>query len=176
MPRAAVVIILASIVALSSALIAQYGFDLHPCVLCIWQRIPFAMVIVFAGWSILARKNTKLAYRLLVLCALTLLANSALSFFHVGVEQHWWSGTPGCVVNPLSVVSGQSPAALRESLLNTTNLGRCDEVAWSLFGVSMTTWNVPFTFGLTIFTVLAAHVLRTGRRLFACKKEAHVKP
>ena len=38
---------LASAGALTTALIAQYGFGFEPCVLCSYQRIPYAVVLVF---------------------------------------------------------------------------------------------------------------------------------
>ena len=36
----------AAAAALAAALISQYGFDLQPCVLCIWQRWPYLAAIL----------------------------------------------------------------------------------------------------------------------------------
>ncbi|HEY9164284.1 MAG TPA: disulfide bond formation protein B, partial [Magnetovibrio sp.] len=45
--------------ALVMAYVAQYGFDLEPCILCLYQRIPYALVAIlgFAGmrWPHLVR-------------------------------------------------------------------------------------------------------------------------
>ncbi len=38
-------LVLASATALGAAFVSQYGFDLQPCVLCIYQRWPYVIVI-----------------------------------------------------------------------------------------------------------------------------------
>jgi disulfide bond formation protein DsbB len=171
LPRAAVVLMLACIWALMTALIAQYGFDQQPCVLCVWQRIPFALTIILTGIVLWAHESSVLARRVLLLAAVVLLADAVLSFFHMGVEQHWWAGTSGCEVLPLSAEG----ATLREQLLST-QIAQCDRVSWTFLGISITMWNVPFTLGLTAFAVLASHVAATGRGVFSGKKKTCAKP
>lgn len=119
---------------LLGALAFQHLGGLAPCVLCIWQRWPHVVALVFAGLY-LWRKSPSLA----ALAGLAALTSAGIGVFHVGVEQGWWEGLLQCSVNTLESVSA-------EDLLNTdVNVGApaaCDKVAWSMFGISMPGWNV----------------------------------
>ena len=39
-------LILVGVGSLGAAYTAQFGFDLEPCVLCLYQRVPFAIAIL----------------------------------------------------------------------------------------------------------------------------------
>ena len=89
-------ILIASAGALGSAFTAQYLFGLEPCVLCIYQRWPFAIAIAIAAGALLLVRSGRSPRWLLALAGLVFIANSAIAFYHVGVEQHWWQGTAEC--------------------------------------------------------------------------------
>ena len=55
-PVAALLLAVFSAAALAAALIGQYGFNLHPCHLCLIQRIPFAVVILFGLVGFFAKR------------------------------------------------------------------------------------------------------------------------
>jgi disulfide bond formation protein DsbB len=57
---------------------------------------------------------------------------------------------------------------LRASLM-AAPLARCDEVSWSLFGISLAGYNVVLTLVLAVFALLAARraVLKPGGRIDA---------
>ncbi|MDE2030238.1 MAG: disulfide bond formation protein B [Alphaproteobacteria bacterium] len=152
MPNAAILLLTASVVTLLFAFVMQYGFGYEPCVLCLWQRIPFAVTALLAaivwGWRPYEKQTTLL----LGLCALAYLAGMGLGIFHTGVEQHWWLGTSGCAVNPLQARSVED---LREALLHITAVP-CDKVQWRFLGLSMANWNVPFSLALALFSAAAA--------------------
>ena len=84
----------------------------------------------------------------------------AIAFFHVGVEQHWWRGTADChapVIDP-----NLSVDALRQQLLNT-DFVPCDQIPWSLFGISMAGYNTAAYLVLALAAIWAARALK-GRR------------
>jgi disulfide bond formation protein DsbB len=122
--------------AIGAALVAQYAFDLQPCILCYYQRVPYVAVALlgahaFAPWTQADRR---------LLCVLlagaAFLINGGIAFFHVGVEQHWWAGTDSCG----SAITATSIEELRRQLM-AAPVVRCDEVSWSLFGISMAGYN-----------------------------------
>lgn len=76
--------------------------------------------------------------RILSACALALVAGAGIAAYHVGVEQKWWLGTDACAA--LSGLGAKTVEELREVLLRTP-VARCDEVSWSMFGVSMAGYN-----------------------------------
>jgi disulfide bond formation protein DsbB len=151
MPYAAYIIIAASFGSLAFAFIMQYGFDVQPCVLCLWQRVPFAFAALLAAASFIGRSNGDRTRVLLALCAILFLANTGLAIFHSGVERHWWEGTRGCHITPLHNATIDS---LRERILNTA-VGHCDVISWTFLGLSMANWNIPFSFGLALFAFAA---------------------
>lgn len=117
-------------------LLAALGFEylggLLPCQLCIWQRWPHLLVILAAA---LVWKSRSAA---LMLAAAGALTSAAIAFYHVGVEQKFWSGPTGCSA---SLDIGGDLASLTDRLL-ATPVVRCDEIAWSFLGLSMAGWNM----------------------------------
>ena len=151
-PRAAYVLLTATGGALAFAFVMQLGVGLDPCILCLWQRVPFAVTAVLALTTIVWKPSRRHTRWLLTLCAVALMLNVGLAAFHTGVERHWWTGTSGCAIQPL----GQGDiASLREQILNTV-VAHCDIISWSLFGLSMANYNVPFSLALAVFAALAA--------------------
>ncbi|MFN4309332.1 MAG: disulfide bond formation protein B [Ferrovibrio sp.] len=141
-------IAVASAATLGMAFVAQYGFGLAPCELCLWQRWPYAAAIVF-GLAALLLPRLRMA--LLVLASLSILIGGGIGVFHVGVEEKWWQGLTSCGGGP----TPNSIDALRAQLL-TAPVARCDEVSFRFLGLSMAGWNVLWSICLVIFGALAA--------------------
>jgi disulfide bond formation protein DsbB len=150
----------ASAAALALALIAQYGFALEPCQLCIWQRYAYgaalALGLIGLFWPGAARA-------FLALAGLAFLAGAGIASFHVGVEQQWWEGLPGC--SSATLQPGMSIEELRAAIEGREAVVACDEVPWSLFGISMAGYNVLASL---LFAGLAFWLVgRAGRRSLA---------
>ena len=151
------IILAASLFALGFALIAQYGFGYQPCVLCLWQRVPYMLCLAITIIALSQRKLSPWHGALLLLCSVILLFPSAgLAAFHIGVERHWWEGTAGCAIQG---AGAQDAAALRHKLLQQP-VARCDEISWTLFGLSMTVWNLFYTLTCGL---LAAFIVFFGK-------------
>jgi disulfide bond formation protein DsbB len=137
MPRprtAAALLALLAAAMLAAAFAFEYFGGLRPCELCWWQRWAWfaALPPAIAAWLAPGR----LPAALLGLAALATLAGAGIAFFHVGVELHWWRGTAAC--------GSAGPAASVEDLtrqLLGAPVVRCDQVPWSLLGISMAGWN-----------------------------------
>lgn len=156
-PKAALLLAAASALALALAFLSQYGFDLQPCVLCIWQRWPHgAAVLLGAGaWALRGRPA---ASRLLLALAIAAeLTTGGIGAFHVGVEQRWWQGTAECG----STITGNDLAALKAQIMNQP-IVRCDEVRFAVFGISMAGWNVLLGAGLAVLGIAA--IITDARR------------
>ncbi len=127
-----------SVGALFSAYTAQYVFDLEPCILCLYQRIPFAIAIVLA---LVAIFKPNFAGAIMAMLVALFIFEGGLAFYHVGVENHWWAAATGC-----SGAGGisQSPAEMLKNLQKSIPKP-CDEVDWTILGISMAAWNVVFS-------------------------------
>lgn len=152
LPRIGLLLLLASAGSLTFAFIAQFVFGIEPCILCLAQRVPFAVATILAATVVAARPFGKHSTALLFAISFVYVVNMAIAIFHTGVEQHWWLGTSGCSTQALN---GNSPDELREALLNTT-LARCDEISWTFLNLSMANWNILLSGGLAAFAALGA--------------------
>jgi len=152
--RAPQCLALANLGALASALTAQYAFGLLPCILCLYQRVPFTLVALLSlGALCFPDASPRLRRNLLALCALALVVNSGIASFHVGVEHHWWAGTDECrgEGNTLPASSTDLLAAMSKPAVV-----RCDEPQWALFGITMAGYNVAYSLALAFFAGWAA--------------------
>lgn len=117
---------------LGGAYISQYGFGLYPCEMCWWQRWPHFAALAFAALSFFVPVQRQLV----ALAGLAVLVSGAIGLFHAGVEYGWWEGVTSCAAIS---VAGEGQSALDAIL--ATPLVRCDEPAWTLFGVSLAGFN-----------------------------------
>jgi len=154
-------IVAVSLGALAAALASQYWGGLQPCVLCIYQRYAYLAAAAFGLLGLIAGPRTGARRAAVTLAGIAFLTGAAIAAFHVGVEQQWWRGTDECHAPALS--PDASIADLRKQLLGT-NFVACDEVPWSLFGVSMAGYNVLASLGLALASFWAArNIGRTQR-------------
>lgn len=140
-----------SAAALAAAYAAQYGFGLAPCILCLYQRIPYAIIIVLGLIGALWQKYPRSFSGVI---ALTFLANSVIAFYHTGVEQKWWkSFIEGCSSPDLS---GNIEDLMAR--IEAAPVAACDSIPWQdpLIGLSMANYNVLFCAGLAIIALLSA--------------------
>lgn len=135
-----------SLALLAGAFVFQW-LGYAPCKLCIWQRWPHAAAIalglfcVATGWRGAIWAG-----------ALAALTSAALGLYHTGVERGVLAGPDTCTSNSIADLSS-------DELLNqilAAPLVRCDEVAWSLIGLSMASWNAILSLALAALWITAA--------------------
>ncbi|MGI3171602.1 disulfide bond formation protein B [Pseudooceanicola sp. C21-150M6] len=136
-----------SLALLAGAFAFQYLGGLAPCHLCLLQRWPHAAAVLI-GVIVLATRQTVLAW--LGACAAA--TTAAIGLYHTGVERGWWEGPSSCTS---SGTGGMTADQLFDQIMNAP-LIRCDEVAWSLLGLSMASWNALIALVLTAIWILAA--------------------
>jgi disulfide bond formation protein DsbB len=147
--------------ALAIAWLAEYGFGLRPCYLCYLQRDAYWATIVLALLSFPFAARARLGALLLFLAGLAAFAGAGVALYHVGIERAWWAGSEACIGADLTGMSAEDFAA---AILDAP-LTRCDEPAWSLFGISMAGYNVLYAVALAAFAAWGAwRILSTGRR------------
>lgn len=130
-------IAVASAGALGLALLAQFGFALWPCALCLAQRVPYALALVAALLALLPQVDAPSRRQIVLVCAGLFLLNAGLALYHVGVEEHWWAG-------PVTCVGGPQQFSLQDLTTALQRPGRtgCEEAAFRLFGISMAGYNI----------------------------------
>lgn len=128
----------------------QYIGELHPCLLCLWQRVPHVAAIVLG--LIWLRSRGK-HHSILWLLALVMVVSTGLGFYHAGVEQGWWQFNSSCTQGS---IAGLSVTDLLNPDANVAAPVRCDAIAWSFLGLSMAAWNGVASAVLTALWVKAA--------------------
>lgn len=130
---------------LGGAYIGQYAFDLYPCEMCWWQRYPHFAALPLGLVAVLrpSRGATLLA-------ALCILASGLIGAYHAGVEYGWWEGLTACSA---SGAGGGDPM----KAIWDAPLVRCDDVQWSLLGISLAGFNFLISTGAAL---LIAALLR----------------
>jgi disulfide bond formation protein DsbB len=134
---------------LAFAFFAERFWSLAPCVLCLAQRVPYAVMALataFGLWRPAVQKQ------MLWLVLLLVLVGGGIGGYQVGVEQAWWgrSEAEGCAVQEMGAVHDLE--ALYEGLSGTP-MGDCANPSFSFHGVTFAVINL----GLSAF--LAALLL-----------------
>jgi len=130
-------VLAASAVVLGAALASQYWGGLAPCELCLIQRWPWGAAIVISFVATMVGSRPALPWVALLL-ALVFVVSVGLALYHVGVEQHWFAGPTACSG---AATAADTVEALKAQILRQQPV-RCDEPAWSLWGVSLAGWNL----------------------------------
>lgn len=128
-----------SILALVAALVAEFGFGIAPCILCLAQRVPHALVIILASF-VLATK--KLQRPVLFVLVIVYLAGAGVGAYQVGVEQKWW-GVVGeeqaCTMSESTAVSDIE--TMYENMSGTA-MGDCAHPEISFHGITFAGLNM----------------------------------
>ena len=139
-----IIVFTISFFSLAAALYVEYILNFKPCILCIYQRIPYAIALLI---SLIAFFNSN-KKTLLVILGLTFMASVLLSGYHVGIEKG--------IIEPIFSCTGDNINVLeKEKILKSLNNIQpdCRDVDFSLFGISLATLNFIISFVLTIVIV-----------------------
>lgn len=133
-----------------------------PCAMCLWQRWPHYLAVAagLAAWALRPQAGAALG-AIAALGLVAALATAGLGLFHTGVERGWWEGPASCT----GAGAGLSGFTADDLLsLEGPGLVLCDEVAWSLAGLSMASWNALLSLGLAALWAAALAGASAGRR------------
>ena len=142
---------------LAGAFGSQYLGGLSPCEMCWWQRYAHLAALAPALLAFAAPASSRQSRALTLVAALAIAVSGAIGFYHAGVELKIFEGFTTCT----STASGATTAELLRKIAGAP-LIRCDQVQWSLLGISMAGWNAILSLGGA--AVIAFLTLRGARR------------
>lgn len=143
---------------LAAVFISQH-FGFHPCKLCIWQRVPYALSAGLSLVLILSAGNKNASSTLYGLLAVVFLVGGAIAFFHLGVEYKWWEFHSDCTGSAFKAGSSAEDFLARLKAAPTV---RCDQRFPFLFGMTMAFYNILTSFGLMVASLFALYSLRSN--------------
>ena len=139
-----IIIFTLSFFSLATAFYIEYILGFKPCILCVYQRMTYAIAILISLTAFfIGNRNI-----LLIILGLTFVSGILLSGYHVSIEKG--------VIEPLFSCTGENIKALeKEEILKSLNNIQpdCKDVDFSIFGVSLATLNFIISFVLTIVIV-----------------------
>ena len=138
-------IFLISIVALASAFFIEHVLGHQPCNLCMLERIPYLLVIIII---LLNYKFIQFEKYFILSISLIFLLATALSLYHLGIEQGFIEESLVCELN-----SGSNLLSKKDILkqLQQKNVS-CQDVTFKIFGLSLTSYNIIISLIISTLT------------------------
>ena len=138
-------IFLISILALASAFFIEYVLGHQPCNLCIMERIPYllALIIILLNYRFIQLEK----YFILSLSLIFLVA-TAMSLYHLGIEQGFIKESLVCELNSASNLLSKEDILKQLQQKNVS----CQDVTFKIFGLSLTTYNILISLLISIST------------------------
>lgn len=127
------------------ALVSQFGFGLHPCEMCYWQRWPHQVAIMLALLALLLNRNDKAMRAQTFLAAIAIAISGLIGIFHAGVEYGLWEGLTTCST------THSGPISLSDIM--AAPIIRCDVAQWRLFGISLAGFNAIFSLAAAVLVL-----------------------
>jgi len=143
-------LLIAALGPLGTAYTAEFGFGYEPCVLCLYQRIPYGVIIVL-GIAAIFLTSVEARRWIALAAGLAFLTGAGIALYHVGVEQLWWTSAAPCGASGAAVTSTEDLLAALQKKPEKS----CGDIDWTLFGISMATYNVAVSFAFAVASLWA---------------------
>ena len=139
-----IIIFTLSFFSLAAAFYIEHILGFKPCILCVYQRIPYAIALLISLIAFFVGNRNIF----LIILGLTFLGGILLSGYHLSIEKGF--------IEPIFSCTGENIEALeKEEILKSLNNIKpdCKDVDFSIFGISLATLNFIISFVLTIVIV-----------------------
>ena len=135
-----------SFLSLAIAYFIQYVLGHEPCNLCLIERIPYLASLILISLIFIINKFEKVISGIVLLF---FIFGSVVSFYHVGIEQGFFSESFVCDL--VSSNGDMSKEDLLKQLKNKTPIS-CKDVTFKFFGLSLATIN-------TVISILLSGIM-----------------
>ena len=129
-----------SFLSLSFALFLEYVLNYKPCQLCLYQRIPYLLILIFSFIGFFFPKNIYWLYTIMIF----FISSTIISGYHSGIEFGLLNESSSCASN---LIENLDKTKLLESLNNS--MPNCKDIEFKLFGLSLATINFLISFALS---------------------------
>jgi disulfide bond formation protein DsbB len=139
-------IMLFSFFAVVSTYFIQYVLGHKPCNLCFIERIPYLLSVLLIAITIILKKFEK---TVLILLSLFFIFGTAISFYHFGIEQGFFSESLICSLekNDSNLSRGDILKQLKQTTIS------CKDITFRFFGLSLATINTVISLILSVITI-----------------------
>lgn len=130
------------------AFFVEFILGFMPCILCIYQRIPYFVLIASSLCGLLIKLNPLLIGYFIIL---TMVSSSMLAGYHTAIERGLIAPSAKCY-NPVTFPPNISAAKIME-ILDKQPIASCTKPAFKLLGLSMTEWNLLYSIFWSILCI-----------------------
>ncbi len=132
-----------------TALILEHGFHVLPCKLCLYERMIFivAGIVSLLGLFIFPHWGRKT----LLILATIFAAGTGVALYHVGIQEGIFALPSFC--SPSALPEGLNINEIRDFLLKTPFVP-CNEVTFSILGLSLSCYNAMLTAALGVYCLI----------------------
>ena len=138
------IIFFISSISIISAYFIEYILGYQPCRLCLIERIPYGLSMILILLSYIFKRKEKF---IIILLVLIFGFSVILSFYHFGIEEGFFDESLVCGLKNASEIFSKDEI-LKQLQTKTVS---CKDVTFRIFGFSLTTLNMVFSFILTVF-------------------------
>ena len=138
------IIFFISSISIISAYFIEYILGYQPCRLCLIERIPYGLSMILILLSYIFKRKEKF---IIILLVLIFGFSVILSFYHFGIEEGFFDESLVCGLKNASEILSKDEI-LKQLQTKTVS---CKDVTFRIFGFSLTTLNMVFSFILTVF-------------------------
>ncbi|MBI1954579.1 MAG: disulfide bond formation protein B [Proteobacteria bacterium] len=134
---------LGALTALVIAFVAEYMFLIRPCPLCWYERYVYMALLAVSVLGIISQRV------MFLICSLILLGTGIIiTFYHFGVENHWWQFMCQDVGH-----EAQTVEELKRLMMQTPPPS-CNTPLWTIFGISAVFWSLMYQLFLFVLVLL----------------------
>ena len=126
-----------------SAYFIEYVLGYQPCDLCLYERIPYFLAILIL---LVNFKYNNLEKHVILFLAIIFFIATILSLYHLGIEQGLIQESLLCDLKKGANIIDKSEILKQ---LQQKNIS-CKDVAFKIFGLSLTSYNIIISLLLTI--------------------------
>ena len=140
-----VIIFILSFIAILSALIAEFFFNLEPCKMCLNQRYTYYTIIFFTLLYYLFFNKKNIFIYLINQAAI--IYGLFYALWHTGIEQKIFRGPTSCSGD---LIKTESIQELKNQILNQSIIS-CSDISWKILGFSAANINSFLLLFILIF-------------------------
>ena len=138
-------VLLISLIVIVGAYIIEYLYNFPPCKLCIYQRIPYYLILIVCVISFFMKYKNIHFYSIFFL----FFSSFLIAFYHSMVERGLVEYNSGCTSK---VDNFESIEDLRNHL-DGVAITKCDEIIFSVMGLSLANINSLISLSLVLLNI-----------------------
>ena len=134
-----------SLLSIFGAIYIEYVLGVKPCVLCLYQRVPYLISIFICFLGYYNNKSFFLIYCLLFIFLISI----TLSGYHLGIENNIFKEFSGCSNENINLTD-------KEELLKSLEFSRpnCKDVSFKLLGLSLAAINLIISIFISVLILI----------------------